>query len=204
MTIRRFFIALAGLMAFAQTALAQAEIDRLAEELEQQGVELGKVVTRNPKTKKITKMVKTYEFRSKGGKYAEKLKQAFAKEAENSTKEIFEKGGREWTLIFDTDDCHMVYTLQIDSQKPDPRVELSIIITYGKQTSIRIYSPNIDGFDMEEFSEQMKRFSFDMDSFKVNMEKYRRDAKKAGKELRKYFRSQSDGDETLIMVAVRQ
>ena len=201
MTARRFIIVLAGLMAIGQTALAQAEIDRVAEELEQKGVELGKVITRNPKTKKITKMVKTYEFRSKNGKYAEKLKKAFGKEAENSSKEIFEKGGREWTLIFDSDDCHMVYTLQIGSQEPDPRVELNIIITYGKQKSLRIYSPNLGGFDMEEFSEQMKRFQFDVDSFKVDMEKIRRDAEKARKEFRKRIRFQSGEGDNLSSVA---
>lgn len=170
----RFVVVLMGLMASCPMVMAQAEIDRVADELEQKGVELGKVITRNPKTKKIVKMVKTYEFRSKDGKYAEKLKQAFAKEAENSTKEISEKGGREWTLIFDTDDSHMVYTLQIDSQKPDPKVELSIVVSHGKQKSVRVFSPNFGEFDMDDFNEKMNEFNdkmnqfyFDMDSFKV-------------------------------------
>ena len=170
MNTRRIVMALVGLMAVCQMAKAQANIDRIAEELEQKGVECNKVVTRNPNTKKVLSVVKSYEFRSKDGKYAEKLKKAFAKEAENSSKEISEKGGREQTLIFDTDDSHMVYALEIGRETPDPKVELSIIITYGKQKPINVFSPNFSDFNIKDFNESMKKFGIEIDS--VGMMKY--------------------------------
>ena len=132
MRTRQIIAAVMGLLACSQMALAQAKIDRVAEELEKKGVEYDKVVNRDPKTKKVIRTVKSYEFRSKDGKYAQKLMNAFADEAENATTEISEKGGREQTLIFDDGECHMIYTLEVSKQEPDPKVELTIIVSYGK------------------------------------------------------------------------
>ncbi|MBQ3630958.1 MAG: DUF5024 domain-containing protein [Prevotella sp.] len=132
MRTRQIIAAVMGLLVCSQMALAQAKIDRVAEELEKKGVEYDKVVNRDPKTKKVIRTVKSYEFRSKDGKYAQKLMNAFADEAENATTEISEKGGREQTLIFDDGECHMIYTLEVSKQEPDPKVELTIIVSYGK------------------------------------------------------------------------
>lgn len=226
MKTKRILTVLAGVLAVSQMAFAQASIDRIAEELEQKGVECDKVVSRNPKTKKMVSMVKSYEFRSKDGNYAEQLKKAFEKEAENATTEITESGGRERILIFDTDDCHMVYVLEIGKQTPDPKVELNIIIDYNKKKSkgtsnikigdVSVFS--IPDFDVKDFRDRMKQFDFDMKDFDfdlekfnldlqkygIDIEKYRREAEKAEKKYRKQFDSPSEKDKNLTTVVDSQ
>ena len=179
MKTRRVMAVVMGLLACCQMALAQAKIDRIAEELESKGVEYDRVVNRDPKTKKVTRIVKNYEFRSKDGKYAEKLRKAFADEAENATTEITEKGGREQVLIFDDGERHMVYTLEIGKQEPDPKVELNIIITYGKvhflmgsdlSGALSSMLSNIDTAElrrnMEELRSTIEKHGFDKEWFK--------------------------------------
>lgn len=198
MKTRRFLIALTGLMTCWQMALGQAAIDRIADELEQKGVECDKVVTRHPKTKKVTCIVKSYEFMSKDSNYANQLKKAFAKEAENATTEISEKGGREWTLIFDSDDCHMVYNLEIGKQTPDPKVELNIIINYGKKDRnviMKGFGNGMESFDMEKFKNGLEQYGIDMEKFETDMQKFQGDMQKYQRDLQKRFKSQIEKED---------
>lgn len=174
----RILIAVMCLIGVGQEALAQAEIDRIAKELEQKGVECDKVVNRNPSTKKIVSEVRTYVFRSKDGNYARQLKKAFSAEEENSTTAITENGGRSMTLIFDTNGSHKVYKLEIGSESADPRVELNIIYNDSKVKVRRIFSRDFGGFDMQQFNEYMDQFGLRMDSFDINVEKIRAEAEK--------------------------
>lgn len=182
----RILIAVMCLIGVGQEALAQAEIDRIAKELEQKGVECDKVVNRNPSTKKIVSEVRTYVFRSKDGNYARQLKKAFSAEEENSTTAITENGGRSMTLIFDTDGSHKVYRLEIGNESADPRVKLNIIYNDNKVKVRRIYGMDVGGFDMQQFNEYMDQFGLRMDSFDINVEKIRAEAEK----WRERFREQ--------------
>ena len=177
---KRFFAVLAAMLAVSQLATAQAAIDRVAEELEQKGVECDKVVTRDPKTKKVKSIVKSYEFHSKDGNYVKQLKKAFAQEAENATTEISEKGGRELTLIFETDDCHMLYVLEIGKQEPDPKVELNIIINYGKKNVIlKGFGNGLESFDIEEFKNGLEQYGIDMEKFEIDIQKLANDSSRS-------------------------
>lgn len=164
MKAKRIIMVMTGLIISCQISMAQAKIDRIAEELEKTGVECSKVISRDPKTKKVVSIVKSFEFKSKNGKWAERLKKAFAAEAVNATSEISEKGGRDWCLIFNDSIQHMIYTLEIGDQKPDPKVELNIIINIGKGLKNILNgitgSLNMEGFekDMEEFGREMEKF----------------------------------------------
>lgn len=191
MKTRRILIALTGLMACCQMTMAQAKIDRITEELEKKGVECDKVVTRDPKTKKVTSIVKSYEFYSKDGNYAKQLKKAFTEEAENATTEISENGGREWTLIFDTNEYHMLYVLEIGKQEPDPKVELNIIINYGKKKKnviLKGFGNGLESFDMEEFKNGLEQYGIDMEKFESNIQKYQRDIQKYQRDMQKFQR----------------
>ena len=180
----RILIAVMCVIGVGQKALAQAEIDRIAEELEQKGVECNKVVNRNPSTKKIVSEVRTYVFRSKDGNYARKLKKAFSAEEENSTTAITENGGRSMTLIFDTDGSHKVYRLEIGNESADPRVELNIIYNDSKVKVRRIFSRDFEGFDMQSFNEYMDKIGHRVDSFQIDAEKIRAEAEKWRERLR--------------------
>ena len=197
MKTKRILIALTGLMACCQMTMAQAKIDRITEELEQKGVECDKVVTRDPKTKKVTSIVKSYEFYSKDGNYAKQLKKAFAEEAENATTEISEKGGREWTLIFDTNEYHMLYVLEIGKQEPDPKVELNIIINYGKKKNVILkgFGNGLESFDTEELKNGLKQYGIDMEKFEIDMQKYQRDMQKFQRDMQKRFKSQTEKED---------
>ena len=64
--------------------MAQNHIDKIVDELEQKGVDAKKVVKRDPKTKKPYYIVKSLTFYSKDSNYANRLKEAFKKDAEDA------------------------------------------------------------------------------------------------------------------------
>ena len=82
--------------------MAQSRIDKIVDELEQKGVDTKKVVRRDPKTKKPYSIVKSLTFYSKDSNYANRLKEAFRKDAEDAIEERVETVRREplTTLIF--------------------------------------------------------------------------------------------------------
>ena len=80
--------------------MAQNHIDKIVDELEQKGVDASKVVKRDPKTKKPYSIVKSLTFYSKDSNYANRLKEAFRKDAEDAIEEKVEKKGNSYKLIF--------------------------------------------------------------------------------------------------------
>ena len=80
--------------------MAQSHIDKIVDELEQKGVDVSKVVKRDPKTKKPYSIVKSLTFYSKDSNYANRLKEAFKKEAENAVQESVSNKGNNYVLIF--------------------------------------------------------------------------------------------------------
>jgi hypothetical protein len=107
--------------------MAQSHIDKIVDELEQKGVDTKKVVRRDPKTKKPYSIVKSLTFYSKDSNYANRLKEAFRKDAEDAIEERVEKKGNNYRLIFVDGEKRTTYYLNIqERQYKDPRVDLRI------------------------------------------------------------------------------
>jgi len=114
------------------SATAQSHIDKIVDELEQKGVDLSKVVKRNPETKKIISEFMELSFYSKDGKYANRLKEAFKKDAEDAVQEIIKNHGNSHLLIFIDGKKKASYQLEITPRSgKNPLVKLSIIIKDG-------------------------------------------------------------------------
>ena len=114
-------------------------IDKIVDELEQKGVDVSKVVRRDPKTKKIVSEVKNLQFYSKENNYANRLKEAFKKDAEVAIQESISNHGNNYHLIFKDGTKKATYQLIITPDEgKDPLVKLSIVIREG----------NDHGFDL--------------------------------------------------------
>lgn len=108
--------------------MAQSHIDKIVDELEQKGVDVSKVVKRDPKTKKPYSIVKSLTFYSKDSNYANRLKEAFKKEAENAVQESVSNKGNNYVLIFKDGKIKTTYSMSITPLKDkDPLVSISII-----------------------------------------------------------------------------
>ena len=117
-----------SIMFASSCATAQSQIDRIVDELEQKGVDISKVVKRDPKTKQVYSIVKSFSFYSKDSKYANRLKEAFKKEAENAVTETTSNYGNDYVLIFQDGKKKSTYSLSIKNRKDDdPLVQLSIV-----------------------------------------------------------------------------
>lgn len=125
-----FFLLLMSM--YCHTAAAQSNIDRIVKELEEKGVDTNSVIKRNSKSRKVYLIVKSLDFYSKEGKYAEQLRKAFEKDSENAVNTIIDrKGGKacgNCCLIFKDGKKKMTYTLNISGSGSQPLVNLSIII----------------------------------------------------------------------------
>ena len=122
------------------SAVAQSHIDKVVDEIEQKGVDVSKVVKRDPKTKKAYSIVKSLTFYSKDGNYANRLKEAFQKDAEDATEEKVEKKGNHYLLVFINGKKKTTYTLNIqEQQEKNPRVDLKIIMRDGNVKEIDKY-----------------------------------------------------------------
>lgn len=114
------------------SATAQSHIDKIVEELEQKGVDVSKVVKRDPKTKKVVSETKNLSFYSKDSKYANRLKEAFKKDAEDAIQETIYNHGNSHNLFFKDGTKSAHYNLSITPiSGKDPLVKLSIIIRNG-------------------------------------------------------------------------
>ena len=122
--------------------MAQNRIDKIVEKLEQEGVDTKKVVKRDPKTKKPYSIVKSLTFYSKDSNYANRLKEAFRKDAEDAIEEKVEKKGNSYKLIFVDGKKRTTYYLNIqERQDKDPRVDLKIYMQDGDVKELN----NLDG-----------------------------------------------------------
>ena len=100
------------------SATAQSHIDKIVEELEQKGVDVSKVVKRDPKTKKVVSETKNLSFNSKDGK--------------DAVQETVNTHGNTILLIFENGTRNAHYNLIITPNSgKDPLVRLNIIIRNG-------------------------------------------------------------------------
>lgn len=122
------------------SAVAQSHIDKVVDEIEQKGVDVSKVVKRDPKTKKPYSIVKSLTFFSKDGNYANRLKEAFQKDAEDAAEEKVERKGNHYVLVFIDGKKKTTYTLNIQEQQDkNPRVDLKVIMRDGNVKGIDKY-----------------------------------------------------------------
>lgn len=132
--------------------MAQSHIDKIVDELEQKGVDVSKVVKRDPKTKKPYSIVKNLTFYSKDSNYANRLKEAFKKEAENAVQESVSNKGNNYVLIFKDGKIKTTYSMSITPLKDkDPLVSISIIVRDGNVKEYDIYDEIIDKFGVKDF-----------------------------------------------------
>lgn len=105
-------------------AVAQSHIMKVVDELEKEGLTASKTIRRDPATKQIAFVWHTFTFYSKGGKYAEKLKEAFRKDAEDAVTETIQ--GITHTLYFQGGDYYCLKVSKAKDKEGSPRVELTI------------------------------------------------------------------------------
>ena len=147
--------------------MAQSRIDQIVDELEQKGVDTKKVVRRDPKTKKPYSIVKSLTFYSKDSNYANRLKEAFRKDAEDAIEERVEKKGNNYRLIFVDGEKRTTYYLNIqERQDKDPRVDLRINMD-GDAKGFNNLNGIMDFFGSD--ANEIKNYRWSLDSIRDMM-----------------------------------
>ena len=197
MKAKNLFLTMVAALIACSPVMAQSRIDKIVDEIEQKGVDVSKVVKRDPKTKKPYSIVKSLTFYSKDSNYANRLKEAFRKDAEDADQESVSNKGNNYRLIFVDGKKRSIYSLNIQEQQDkDPRVSLRIIMRDGNVKENNDYGifnsffgtgaielNGIDGLleglgnvDMEKFGRDMEKwgedFGREMEKFGEKMEKY--------------------------------
>ena len=203
MKTKKLILTVMATLIASSPMMAQSRIDKIVDELEQKGVDVSKVVKRDPKTKKPYSIVKSLTFFSKDGNYANRLKEAFRKDAEDAEHESVSNKGNNYRLIFVDGKKRSIYSLNIQEQQDkDPRVSLKIVMRDGNVKENDDYDifnsffgtgaierNGIDGLldgigniDMEKFGRDMEKWGED---FGRKMEKYGKKMEKFGKDMEK-------------------
>ena len=129
MKTKSLILTMVAVLFTCSNATAQSHIDKIVDELEQKGVDVSKVVKRDPKIKKVVSEIKSLSFYSKDSNYANRLKEAFKKDAENAIQETINNHGNSHNLFFKDGTKSAHYNLSITPiSGKDPLVKLSIII----------------------------------------------------------------------------
>lgn len=152
MKTKNLILAMVATLFTFSSATAQSRIDKIVDELEQKGVDVSKVVRRDPKTKKVISETKNLSFYSKDSNYANRLKEAFKKDAENAVQETVSNHGNTYLLVFKDGTKNAHYNLiitQIDGK--DPLVKLNIIVRDG----------NDKGYDLPDWGARVIPLSND-------------------------------------------
>ena len=171
-------------------ATAQSHIEKVMDELENNGVDVRKVVKRDPKTRKVYSITKSLSFYSKEGKYAQRLKEAFKKDAEDAVEEVTSNHGNHYVLKFVEDNKYYTYSLSISEGKDgNPLVRLSMVM--GEGAGPVWGALNLDGLESlkdlgnqnwEKFGNDMERwgeeFSKKMEKIGEEIEKRKQTSKK--------------------------
>ena len=132
MKAKSLFLTMVAALIACSPVMAQSRIDKIVDEIEQKGVDVSKVVKRDPKTKKPYSIVKSLTFYSKDSNYANRLKEAFRKDAEDADQESVSNKGNNYRLIFIDGKKKTTYSLNIQEQQDkDPRVSLKIVMRDG-------------------------------------------------------------------------
>lgn len=171
-------------------ATAQSHIEKIMDELENNGVDVSKVVKRDPKTKKVYSITKSLSFYSKEGKYAKRLKEAFKKDAENAVEEVIGNHGNNFVLKFIEGNKHSTYTLSISEGKDgNPLVRISMVMSDGDHPKWGALNLNgleslkdLGNLDWERYGNDMERwdeeFSKKMEKIGEELEKRKQTSKK--------------------------
>lgn len=203
MKTKNLILTMAAALITCSPVMAQSHIDKIVDEIEQKGVDVSKVVKRDPKTKKPYSITKSLTFYSKDSNYANRLKEAFRKDAEDAEQESVSNKGNNYRLIFVDGKKRSIYSLNIQEQQDkDPRVSLKIVMRDGNVKENDNYDiinsffgtgaielNGIDGLldgigniDMEKFGRDMEKWGED---FGRKMEKYGKKMEKFGKDMEK-------------------
>jgi hypothetical protein len=203
MKAKKLILTMVAVLIARSPVMAQSRIDKIVDEIEQKGVDVSKVVKRDPKTKKPYSITKSLTFYSKDGNYANRLKEAFRKDAEDAEQESVSNKGNNYRLIFVDGKKRSIYSLNIqERQDKNPRVSLKIVMRDGDVKENDDYDimnsffgtgaielNGIDGLldglgniDMEKFGRDMEKWGED---FGRKMEKYGKKMEKFGKDLEK-------------------
>ena len=203
MKTKNLILTMAAALITCSPVMAQSHIDKIVDEIEQKGVDVSKVVKRDPKTKKPYSITKSLTFYSKDSNYANRLKEAFRKDAEDAEQESVSNKGNNYRLIFVDGKKKTTYSLNIQEQKDkDPRVSLKIVMRDGNVKETDDYDimnslfgtgaielNGIDGLldglgniDMDKFGRDMEKWG---DDFGRKMEKFGKKMEKFGKDLEK-------------------
>ena len=152
MNTKRLILSMMAMLFTISSATAQSHIDKIVDELEQKGVDISKVVRRDPKTKKVVSETKSLSFYSKDSNYANRLKEAFKKDAEDAVQETVNNHGNTHLLIFKngTKSAHYNLTITPKSGK-DPLVQLYIKM-YIINNDGNIKLEGLEGFEFFDWN----------------------------------------------------
>lgn len=207
MKAKNLILTMVAALIVSSPVMAQSRIEKIVDELEQKGVDASKVVKRDPKTKKPYSIVKSLTFYSKDGNYANRLKEAFRKDAEDAEHESVSNKGNNYRLIFVDGKKKTTYSLNIQEQQDkNPRVSLRIVMRDGnvKETGpydgfLNDFSIDLNGIDglldgignvdMEKFGRDMEKWGED---FGRKMEKLGKKMEKYGKDMEKKLNQKAD------------
>jgi hypothetical protein len=200
MKAKNLILTMVAALIACSPVMAQSRIDKIVDEIEQKGVDVSKVVKRDPKTKKPYSITKSLTFYSKDGNYANRLKEAFRKDAEDAEQESVSNKGNNYRLIFVDGKKKTTYSLNIQEQQDkNPRVSLRIVMRDGnvKETGpydgfLNDFSIDLNGIDglldgignvdMEKFGRDMEKWG---EGFERKMIKYGKKLEKFGKDMEK-------------------
>ena len=201
MKAKKLILTMVAVLISCSPVMAQSRIDKIVDEIEQKGVDVSKVVKRDPKTKKPYSITKSLTFYSKDSNYANRLKEAFRKDAEDAEQESVSNKGNNYRLIFVDGKKRSIYSLNIQEQQDkDPRVSLKIVMRDGNIKEADNYDIinsffgtgaidliGVDGLldglgnvDMEKFGRDMEKWGED---FGQKMEKFGEKMEKFGKKV---------------------
>lgn len=160
--------------------MAQKNIDKLLDEIERRDdASVNSVTKRDPKTRKITSVVKSFSLTD--AKMTQRLIEAFEKDEEYTVTAIKDmpKGRKEgtkanFTFIFQKDNEKRTYSFSVNSQG---RISLSVIIKQGRHGDIdasdfSLYFNNgmdfeIPAIDKEQLKELQKSIQESLKGLKV-------------------------------------
>lgn len=181
--------------------MAQKNIDKLVEELEKRhDVAINSVTSRNPKTRKITKIVKNFSF--KDGLMNGKLIKAFEKDEEYTITAIKDlpKGRNgassnvSFTFIFVKDNNQKItYTLYTDKSEV---TTLTIIMNSENKDTKDISYFRMDNNFMEGMNESLKGLDIRLKDMKIIFPQYDE------KDLENLFKSVKD--KTIVYIPKKE
>ena len=158
----------ACMMLFVGTigVMAQKNIDKVVAELEKSDeVAINSVTKRDPKTRKVTRMIKTFSLTDI--KMAKRLIAAFEKDEEYAISAIKDmpKGRKSamrvnFTFIFRQDNEKLLYTL---SSNDNGKVELSINISRSNSSNINV---------SQNWEREIEKWSKDVDKWTTDINKH--------------------------------